>query len=105
MPSCPREIFAERFDGVLGHYSRRTNGTTELLTAFALQAGGEGGARLASKAGVLISPDTLLRLLHALDDDGWKKYLVLEEAVNDRADVQMQILVRWALAHGARSRR
>src|SRR5215472_10222607 len=30
VPDCPREIFA-----------RRTNGTTELLTAFALQAGGE----------------------------------------------------------------
>jgi transposase len=53
---------------VLAHYARRTNGTTELLTSFALQAGGEGGARLARKAGVPISPDTLLRLLHALTD-------------------------------------
>lgn len=69
VPDCPREIFAERFDGVLAHYARRTNGTSELLTAFALQAGGEGGARLARKAGVPTSPDTLLRLLHALADD------------------------------------
>src|SRR5437588_3466612 len=68
VPSCPRKIFAERFDGVLAHYARRTNGTTELLTTFALQAGAEGGARLARKAGVPISPDTLLRLLHALTD-------------------------------------
>lgn len=68
VPTCPRKIFAERFDGVLAHYARRTNGTTELLTTFALQAGGEGGARLARKAGVPISPDTLLRLLHALTD-------------------------------------
>ncbi len=45
------------------------------------------------------------RLRRALDDDGWKAYLALEEAVNDRADVQRLILVRWALAHGARSRR
>jgi hypothetical protein len=41
----------------------------KLLTAFALQAGGEGGARLARTASVQISPDTLLRLLHALADD------------------------------------
>ncbi len=69
VPDCPREIFAERFDGVLAHYARRTFDTTELLTAFALQAGGEGGARLAHKSGVPISPDTLLRLLHDLTDD------------------------------------
>src|SRR5947199_146452 len=48
--------------------ARRTDGTTDLLTTFALQAGGEGGARLARKAGVPISSDTLLRLLHALMD-------------------------------------
>jgi hypothetical protein len=67
-PRCPRKIFAERFDGVLPRYARRTDGTTELLTTFALQAGGEGGARLARKAGVPISPDTLLRILHSLAD-------------------------------------
>ena len=69
VPDCPREIFAERFDGVLAHYARRTLDTTELLTAFALQAGGEGGARLAHKAGIPISPDTLLRLLHTLANE------------------------------------
>src|SRR5437588_4167863 len=68
-PTCPRKIFAERFDGALARYARRTNGTTELLTSFALQAGGEGGARLARKIGVPISPDTLLRILHSLEDD------------------------------------
>jgi hypothetical protein len=44
IPTCPRKIFAERFDGALARYARRTDGTTELLTSFALQAGGEGGA-------------------------------------------------------------
>jgi len=68
VPTCPRKIFAERFEGALAHYARRTDGTTDLLTTFALQAGGEGGARLARKAGVPVSPDTLLRLLHALMD-------------------------------------
>src|SRR6266545_453422 len=41
-PTCPRKIFAERFDGALARYARRTEGTTELLTTFALQAGGGG---------------------------------------------------------------
>src|ERR1051325_4365271 len=67
-PACSRQIFAERFDSLLGHYARRTNGTTDLLTTFALQAGGKGGARLAHKAGLPVSPDTLLRLLHPLTD-------------------------------------
>jgi transposase len=67
-PTCSRKIFAERFDGELARYARRTDGTTELLTTFAMQAGGEGGARLARKVGVPISPDTLLRILHSLAD-------------------------------------
>jgi hypothetical protein len=45
------------------------------------------------------------RLRNAVDDDGWKKYLKLEEVVNERASMQMELLVRWALAHGSRSRR
>ena len=68
VPACPRRIFAERFDGVLARYARRTDEATELLTVFALQAGGDGGARLAHKAGVPTSPDTLLRLLQIMSD-------------------------------------
>lgn len=66
--SCSRRIFAERFDGALARYARRTNGATELLTTFALQAGREGGARLARKVGVPIGPDTLLRILHLMSE-------------------------------------
>jgi transposase len=33
-PTCPRKIFAERFDGALARYARRTDGTTDLLTTF-----------------------------------------------------------------------
>ena len=69
VPECPQEIFAERFDSVLARYARQTRETTELLSAFALQAGGEGGARLARKAGVPTSPDTLLYLLHRMADE------------------------------------
>jgi len=67
-PTCRRKIFAERFDGALARYARRTAVADDLLKTFALQAGGEGGARLARKAGVPVSPDTLLRLLHAMID-------------------------------------
>jgi hypothetical protein len=81
-PTCPRKIFAERFDGALARYARRTDGTTDLLTTFALQAGGEGGARAARKAGVPVSPDTLARLLHALtdvDDQRGPRVLVVDD--------------------------
>jgi hypothetical protein len=85
-PTCPRKIFAERFDGALPRYARRTDGTTELLTTFALQADGEGGARLAHKAGVPISPDTLLRILHSL--------AASSTAVRRRQVVEIQRLAR-----------
>jgi hypothetical protein len=45
------------------------------------------------------------RLHRAVDDDGWKAYLKLEEVTNERASAQMDVLVRWALTHGSRSRR
>jgi transposase len=67
-PTCPRKIFAERFEGALARYARRTVVADALLRTFALQAGGEGGARLARTAGVPVSPDTLLRLLRAIQD-------------------------------------
>src|SRR5258708_6850117 len=67
-PTCLRKIFAERFDDALARYARRTVDADDLLKTFALQAGGEGGARLARKAGVPVSPDTLLRLLRAIQD-------------------------------------
>jgi transposase len=78
-PSCSRRIFAERFDGALGHYARRTNGTTDLLTTFALQAGGEGGARLARKAGMPVSPDTLLHALRDADQRRGSRVLGVDD--------------------------
>lgn len=65
-PGCPRRIFAERFDGLLACGARRTDEATSLLVELGLRAGGEGGARLARKAGVPTSPDTLLRLVKML---------------------------------------
>lgn len=45
------------------------------------------------------------RLQHAVDADGWRAYLLLEELVNERVEEEMHLLVRWALGVGARSRR
>jgi transposase len=67
-PTCRREIFAERFTGALAAHARRTDCATQLLLTIALQSGGEAGARLAQRVGLPTSPDTLLRLLHSMED-------------------------------------
>ncbi|MBF5066843.1 hypothetical protein G6O45_26905, partial [Salmonella enterica subsp. enterica serovar Istanbul] len=45
------------------------------------------------------------KLRKAVDDEGWAAYLRLEEILNERASAQMDLLVRWALGQGSRSRR
>jgi hypothetical protein len=41
--TTPRKIFAERFDGALARYAHRTAVADDLLTTFALPAGGTAG--------------------------------------------------------------
>lgn len=65
--SCSRHTFAEDFGEVLPRYARRTKEATEFLVEMAVKAGGEEGARLASAAGLPVSPDTLLRLIRRID--------------------------------------
>ncbi|MCL4531921.1 MAG: ISL3 family transposase, partial [Actinobacteria bacterium] len=65
--SCRRHTFAEDLGEGLPRYARRTKDATDLLVEIALKAGGEEGARLASAAGLPVSPDTLLRLIRRLD--------------------------------------
>jgi len=66
--TCPRRTFAERFDGLVPPRAQRSDGATDLLREIALRTGGEGGARLARRAGLPTSPDTLLRILRACGD-------------------------------------
>lgn len=68
-PACTRKVFAERFPECLPMFARRTEGATELLVSIVQRTSAEAGARLAKAAGVPVSPDTLLRLLHRLDLD------------------------------------
>ena len=79
-------MFAERLDGVAEAHARRTLRQRESLEAIAFALGGEAGARLATRLGLAISPDTLLCYIRAapeppflpprvlgVDDWAWKK--------------------------------
>lgn len=57
-----RATFAERFDGVLARYGRRTERTQKVLLELAHASSGEGAARIARLLGFEVSADTLLRL-------------------------------------------
>ena len=45
------------------------------------------------------------KLRKAVDDDAWHVFLKLEELLNERASKHADILIRWGLGHGSRSRR
>ena len=62
---CPKKTFAEPLPDLLAPIARRTNRLTILLHIFAIQSGGEPGARLLKAVGTKVSPDTLLRLAKA----------------------------------------
>ncbi len=44
------------------------------------------------------------KLRRAVDDDAWAIFLRLEELLNERAAAQGEILLRWGVARGSRSR-
>jgi hypothetical protein len=58
--SCERRTFAERLDEVARVHARTTDRQREALEWIAFALGGEAGARLARRLGLLVSPDTLL---------------------------------------------
>ncbi|HUY99912.1 MAG TPA: ISL3 family transposase, partial [Thermomicrobiaceae bacterium] len=81
-PSCPRQIFTERFPDVVAPSARRTTRLAGVVDAVALALGGEAGGRLLAALGVTLSPDTLLNALrratlpapgplHAVGIDDW----------------------------------
>jgi transposase len=57
--SCERAIFCERLPDIAAH-GRKTGRLETALLALAFELGGEAGARLARKLGLLVSPDALL---------------------------------------------
>src|SRR5215211_5141180 len=66
--ACLRKIFAERLPGVAQDSAQRTIRQRNSLTAIALTLGGEAGARLATKLGMPVSPDTLLRYVRGMPE-------------------------------------
>jgi transposase len=65
---CPAKTFAEQVPGLTTPRARRTGVVKRALEAIGLALAGRAGARLADKLGILVSRDTLLRLVRALPD-------------------------------------
>jgi len=60
-PTCPRKIFTERLPDLVQPWARMTNRLRAALQALGMVTGGEGGAGLAPKLGMRVTPTTLLR--------------------------------------------
>jgi transposase len=65
-PACPRTTFAEQVTGLTRPYAQRTLGLNAALQTLGLALGGEAGAVVGGKLGMLGSADTILRQVHAL---------------------------------------
>ena len=83
---CPRRVFAERLPTITAPRVRRTRRLAEAQRTIALSAGGDPGARLATRLAMPVSGDTLLRLIRAetmapiptpriigIDDWAWRR--------------------------------
>lgn len=62
-PACQAATFAERLPQLIAPTAQRTIRLTLNLHSLALALGGEAGTRYAAKGAIVVSPDTLLRLL------------------------------------------
>jgi transposase len=85
--TCRRHIFTELLSGTVLRYSRRTLRSCEALDWITVMIGGQAGARLARRLGLLVSGSTLLRQLRCrarrapivaprvlgIDDWAWRK--------------------------------
>jgi len=85
-PGCSRRTFAEQVAGVTAPHRPRVRRLEAVLAAFGAALGGRAGARLAGRAGMPVSRDTLLRLLRrnapvaptvprvlGVDDRAWRR--------------------------------
>jgi transposase len=65
-PACPRTTFAEQVTGLTRPYAQRTVALNAALQTLGLALGGEAGAVVGGKLGMLGSADTILRQVRAL---------------------------------------
>ena len=120
-PACQRKIFAERLPHVVAPYARRTLRLHDLLTLIGFTAGGEAGRKVVEGMHLLISPDTLLRLIRTTSEPSFPTPRIL--GVDDFAfrrrrsygtilidlekrvpvdllpDRESESLAKWLLAH------
>ena len=62
-PTCPRQTFAERLPALAPWHAQRTGRLTETIRVLGGEAGGEAGARMATRLRMPLSSDTVLRIL------------------------------------------
>lgn len=62
---CPRRIFTERLPSLVEPYARKTTRLHEVLKLVGFALGGEAGARLIRRLGMVASPATLLRYVRS----------------------------------------
>ena len=62
-PDCPRQTFAELLTGIAARHARKTDRLVKALEDVTFTTAAEPGARLASRLGMPVSGDTLLRLI------------------------------------------
>jgi len=62
-PTCPRRTFVERLPALAPCYAQRTGRFTESVRVLGSDAGGEAGARVATRLRMPLSGDTVLRIL------------------------------------------
>jgi transposase len=62
-PDCPRQTFAEPLAGIAARHARKTGRLVKALEDVVFTVAAEPGARLASRLGMPVSGDTLLRLI------------------------------------------
>ena len=62
-PTCARQTFAERLPTLASVHAQRTVRSTEAVRVLGGEAGGAAGARMATRLGMPLSGDTVLRML------------------------------------------
>jgi hypothetical protein len=62
-PTCPRRTFTERLPALAPCHAQRTERLTKAVRGLGGEAGGEAGARMATRLRMPLSSDTLLRIL------------------------------------------
>jgi transposase len=117
-PTCPRQIFTQRFPEFVAPYARRTRRLAHLLELVAALVGGTPGVRLLVAAGIPgVGRDSLLRLVRravpvaerapttvvGIDDFSWRRGRTFGTILVDLARHQVVDLLPTATAAAAQT--